>query len=395
MSGLDGSNIHRQSPAIHGGTQLLRPAFNHHFPLPSSLFESRSFSKILAGPDVVDSKLKLSIKREDSQLERFPLTTVQEHTEETKTHKSSNVLTTALKQNSHSKLKQKDQISKVFGPNNDAQEALGLNNCRYDSSLSLLTRKFVNLLRQQEGGILDLNKAAQVLQVQKRRMYDITNVLEGVGLVEKSLKNTIRWKGDDLLGQVELENETAELRAGIEALLEEEHKIDGTINEMQENIRVFKEESNNHLLYLTKEDINSVQSFQNSTLIAIKAPHGTIIEVPGHDEGFDVSERQYQLYLRSSITPINCFVLSNHEEKHETSSDEQKPEPMETCGIDSSENRDSESCSHSEGQTTMSGYSLLNQHFDGILKIVPPDVTADADYWFESELSYSIANMWS
>jgi len=30
--------------------------------------------------------------------------------------------------------------------------------------------------------------------VQKRRIYDITNVLEGVGLIEKKSKNNILWK---------------------------------------------------------------------------------------------------------------------------------------------------------------------------------------------------------
>jgi transcription factor E2F3 len=29
--------------------------------------------------------------------------------------------------------------------------------------------------------------------VQKRRIYDITNVLEGIGLIEKRGKNNIRW----------------------------------------------------------------------------------------------------------------------------------------------------------------------------------------------------------
>lgn len=33
-----------------------------------------------------------------------------------------------------------------------------------------------------------------ILQVQKRRIYDITNVLEGIGLIEKKLKNRIQWK---------------------------------------------------------------------------------------------------------------------------------------------------------------------------------------------------------
>ena len=40
-------------------------------------------------------------------------------------------------------------------------------------------------------------------QVQKRRIYDITNVLEGIGLLDKKSKNNIQWKG----GQAPVENE--------------------------------------------------------------------------------------------------------------------------------------------------------------------------------------------
>ena len=40
-----------------------------------------------------------------------------------------------------------------------------------------------------------LIKAADQLAVrQKRRIYDITNVLEGIGLIEKKSKNSIQWK---------------------------------------------------------------------------------------------------------------------------------------------------------------------------------------------------------
>jgi len=37
-------------------------------------------------------------------------------------------------------------------------------------------------------------QATEVLEVkQKRRIYDITNVLEGIGLIEKKTKNSIKW----------------------------------------------------------------------------------------------------------------------------------------------------------------------------------------------------------
>lgn len=67
-------------------------------------------------------------------------------------------------------------------------------NNRYDNSLGLLTRKFVALLKESPEGILDLNFAAKELDVQKRRIYDITNVLEGIGLIEKNSKNNVRWR---------------------------------------------------------------------------------------------------------------------------------------------------------------------------------------------------------
>lgn len=34
--------------------------------------------------------------------------------------------------------------------------------------------------------------------MQKRRIYDITNVLEGVGLIKKSAKNNVQWQGKPL-----------------------------------------------------------------------------------------------------------------------------------------------------------------------------------------------------
>ena len=43
--------------------------------------------------------------------------------------------------------------------------------------------------------MLDLNSAVKDLDVQKRRIYDITNVLEGIGLIRKVGKNNSQWKG--------------------------------------------------------------------------------------------------------------------------------------------------------------------------------------------------------
>lgn len=83
---------------------------------------------------------------------------------------------------------------------------------RQEKSLGTLTRRFMSLLRQSKTGVMDLKHVSLIacalllstiygLQVadclatkQKRRIYDITNVLEGIGLIEKQSKNTIKWK---------------------------------------------------------------------------------------------------------------------------------------------------------------------------------------------------------
>lgn len=60
--------------------------------------------------------------------------------------------------------------------------------------MSLLTKKFIHLVESSQDGVVDLNVASEKLEVQKRRIYDITNVLEGIGILEKKSKNNIQWK---------------------------------------------------------------------------------------------------------------------------------------------------------------------------------------------------------
>lgn len=51
----------------------------------------------------------------------------------------------------------------------------------------------MDLLQSAPGGILDLNEATEKLGTRKRRVYDITNVLNGIKLTAKKSKNKIQW----------------------------------------------------------------------------------------------------------------------------------------------------------------------------------------------------------
>lgn len=89
----------------------------------------------------------------------------------------------------------KRQRKERFDSKEDREALLSANGTRYDCSLGLLTKRFVSLAKQSSGQIVDLKDAAHQLQVAKRRIYDITNVLEGINMIEKNHKNKVKWKG--------------------------------------------------------------------------------------------------------------------------------------------------------------------------------------------------------
>lgn len=68
---------------------------------------------------------------------------------------------------------------------------------RKENGLVELTKKFISLLVHAHQQCLDLNKAMEILKVQKRRIYDITNVLEGINLIQRYKKNHVRWIGTE------------------------------------------------------------------------------------------------------------------------------------------------------------------------------------------------------
>ncbi|KAA8514969.1 hypothetical protein F0562_018244 [Nyssa sinensis] len=277
--------------------------------------------------------------------------------------------------------------------------------CRYDSSLGLLTKKFINLIKHAEDGILDLNKAVDTLEVQKRRIYDITNVLEGIGLIEKKLKNRIQWKGIDVSRHGEVDENVASLQAEVENLSIEERRLDEQIRDMQERLRGLSEDENNQKwLFVTEEDIKSLPSFQeDETLIAIKAPHGTTLKVPDPDEAVDYPQRRYRIVLRSTMGPIDVYLVSQFEEKFEEINGVEVPQSIPSMSRLTESPAAAMSTEQSRGnEIEMQGQEAHRMCIDpnasqdflsGIMKIVP-EVDSDADYWLLSDADVSITDMW-
>uniref|UniRef100_A0A673HW84 E2F transcription factor 4 n=1 Tax=Sinocyclocheilus rhinocerous TaxID=307959 RepID=A0A673HW84_9TELE len=178
---------------------------------------------------------------------------------------------------------------------------------RHEKSLGLLTTKFVTLLQEAKDGVLDLKAAADTLAVrQKRRIYDITNVLEGIGLIEKKSKNSIQWKGvGPGCNTREIADKLIDLKLELEDLDRREHELDQQRVWVQQSIKNVTDDSLN-----SPYPSNLCNCFKGWFFpSAIRAPSGTQLEVPlpeSHVNG----QKKYQIHLKSSAGPIEVLLVN-------------------------------------------------------------------------------------
>uniref|UniRef100_A0A914N6A0 E2F/DP family winged-helix DNA-binding domain-containing protein n=1 Tax=Meloidogyne incognita TaxID=6306 RepID=A0A914N6A0_MELIC len=156
----------------------------------------------------------------------------------------------------------------------------------------------------QKPGVLNLNEAAELLGVPKRRLYDITNVLEGVDLIEKIGKNSIKWRD-----QSEFTNSVTYQKLNKEnvELINEEIGLDKFIQSVSSSLKLAKEDPTDAFYsYSLLTDFRSLDNFKNKMLIAVKAPKdsSSSIEVvdPNETQKFEV------IIKNENGGPLNSFV---------------------------------------------------------------------------------------
>ncbi|XP_012717455.2 transcription factor E2F1 [Fundulus heteroclitus] len=171
---------------------------------------------------------------------------------------------------------------------------------RYDTSLNLTTKRFLNLLSQSADGVVDLNWASQVLDVQKRRIYDITNVLEGIQLISKKSKNNIQWLGNRI--DASLVSRHEELQREVCDLTEAEEQLDDLISKCTLQLRLLTEDPQNKKLgYVRCQDLRQSFDSPDQLVMVVRAPPETQMQVTESTEGYHVS-------LKSTQGPIDVFL---------------------------------------------------------------------------------------
>ncbi|RWS28481.1 transcription factor E2F4-like protein [Leptotrombidium deliense] len=192
---------------------------------------------------------------------------------------------------------------------------------RHEKSLGLLTTRFVSLLQDAKDGVLDLKVAADTLAVrQKRRIYDITNVLEGIGLIEKKSKNSIQWLGAGPgCNTREITEKLLNLKEELVELDQKEMELDQHVSWAKQSICNIVDDPDNKIVSWVKHN-DLCNIFPGHTLLVIQAPSDTHLEVPLPDEDDDEESivssepkpkrRKCQIHLKSRGGPINVLLVN-------------------------------------------------------------------------------------
>lgn len=189
---------------------------------------------------------------------------------------------------------------------------------RQEKSLGNLATKFANLLRNSPDGVMHLNRATAMLAVkQKRRIYDITNVLEGIGLIEKKTKNQVRWRGVETSEDDKTAEMRSKLQEEIHTLKWQEEILDKQLEILSRDFKVLKEEKSfARYMYLLSSEISNKQEKQSVfTVQPMEALRGASISIPRTKFYRNSTIKSYdnmpfRIHFNSKTVPVNMNLIS-------------------------------------------------------------------------------------
>lgn len=162
------------------------------------------------------------------------------------------------------------------------------------NSLAGLTQKFLQVLSTSNQKEMDLVEMEKVLNITKRRLYDITNVLFGAGIIEHSGKSKVRM----IQKSFELNEEK-----GLEELALKEREIDIMREVVENEIENLQNSADfNYYAYFTDEDIRRLSQKNPMSFFAFQSPPDLKLEVVEEED-------LYKLLCTSDIGGVNLIEI--------------------------------------------------------------------------------------
>lgn len=151
-----------------------------------------------------------------------------------------------------------------------------------ENLLTCLTNKFVDALKKSPHGSIDAKAAKKELNLVShtgaRRLYDITNVLEGLEIIEmnKSSNKKTEWKLNENFGDgLALVDDAKHKNFELKMLQEKENRLDKKIELIRKETNV--QLQNTSHAYVMNTDLWNI--FGGQTVIVINAPPETELTV--------------------------------------------------------------------------------------------------------------------
>ena len=171
-----------------------------------------------------------------------------------------------------------------------------------ENSLSQLTQNFLNYIKKKGRVKISINDLVNDLNVKKRRIYDITNVLQGIGYLDKMGKNNFLWIKNnnsennehtppnsestkkDIISENYISN-YSQLKKEFDELKSKNNELDDLINRYREEFKLISEKNEFKIYgYITFDDIIELSKDEKVHFMLIKAPKGTLINVIDDEE---------------------------------------------------------------------------------------------------------------
>ena len=217
-------------------------------------------------------------------------------------------------------INQYNTFEKIFP---DEESDLKREDSVQENSLGKLTKDFINYIKTEGRKSININDLVNKLGVKKRRIYDITNVLQGIEYLQKSGKNEIIWtktitnkskakKKPSLIKK----NNNNKQKLNKEELEKEKKELDDDIEKFKAEFNsIAKKGEFEEYGYITLDDIKNLSINKKVDLVVIKATKGTVMNVIDKKDikqAYDSAKRLMENNeMKSNNSLLNILNKSN------------------------------------------------------------------------------------
>lgn len=222
---------------------------------------------------------------------------------------------------------------------------------RQENSLDELTRAFIKYVIENKNETININDIVKKLKVKKRRIYDITNVLEGnpfffyflgIGYIRKQAKNQVTWlKPEIFQNEKEIEKSKnnpsqSPKKKQLLELKKEEQKLQRMLSYIFDlNQKIQTTNDFRDFCFLTYNDIKELTNKEpDNTLVAITTPEDVRVDILDDERRrkmlnntktkitentmdafqnlFDCLENKQQVYFSTEKGQLGVYLIMNN-----------------------------------------------------------------------------------